>query len=210
MAQVETLAIIIPLLFVLLVQLIGTVRQCPIKTHVPNKNLLKTIDYGRMPFRGLAVSVAEILPTLGRWTTGMGRFGLLHMLTSYYVGVVVAVLYYLSWSEGNFLIVPSLAMGVFWILLPLFTVEEYDEIVNEDIKPRSIDYHTMMAIGAILLIYAIVSASRTVATYENVVLLVGFMIMNWYHYYLSGLYEEMLAREVDYVRNGGIYESKME
>ncbi len=101
-------------------------------------------------------------------------------------------------------------MGVFWILLPLFTVEEYDEIVNEDIKPRSIDYHTMMAIGAILLIYAIVSASRTVATYENVVLLVGFMIMNWYHYYLSGLYEEMLAREVDYVRNGGIYESKME
>jgi hypothetical protein len=196
-------SIIIPVLFLVLVELVSITKDAPVKSANMYTTTGESIDYGNMPYSTFAKSIAKYLPTFGRWTLGLGRFGLLHTTTSAYISIVIAFLIINAKSTNyTFLWGAVFLFSIFWILLPVFEVKEYDEMVERDIRPYSADYHAASAIFGVVLLLILITAVNSRSIPGDLAFGIGLLIFAKYHLYMTGLFGEMVIREV-VAMNGG-------
>jgi hypothetical protein len=144
--SVQTLAIAIPLSFLVLFHIIRIARNAPVGTQLENNEYsppgeMDTVEYGEIPRKRYAFAVADLLPTLGRWGTGMSMFGIFHFMTSTYLLVNFVILFYIFKAGVIEAGIGALGVAIVWLLLPLFEVEEYSQLMEQGKRPRSIDFH---------------------------------------------------------------------
>lgn len=199
----SALSIVIPVLFLILIELVAIGRDTPVKSRNMYTSASETIDYGDMPFFSFAKSVSDFLPTFGRWTVGMGRFGLLHLTTSAYIAVVITYLTITVFETGYTWIWVAIAgFGLFWTHLPVFEVREYDEMAERNIRPRSADFHVIMSILAVLLILFLIRILRIGWIPTEIGTAVAILLFVRYRLYMTGLFGELVVREVVALRGG--------
>lgn len=209
MVQIGALSIIVPILFVILFQLIGVAREAEMRGYAILPDEIQTLDYSDVPHRTAVITVSELLPTLGRWTTGMGRGAIFHLFISAYISFSLAGLIYLSLVSNLLFVVPAVGMFVIWLWLPLLEIDKYDEISSE-IKPRSVDYHvSMVFLGTVILISSIV-AFMEIQEHQTIIFGISAIVFNKFHLHMTGLFAEMVAREIDFIEGAGEYQTTLE
>lgn len=211
MVSTATLAIVIPILFVILFQLIRVAQGTTVLTdlegreyHPPGEK--PTIDYEPFPRYRLAHWMADLLPTLGRWGTGIGVFGLLHFTITSYLLVVSVSLAYIGATDNPVAYLGTAGLVVVWFILPFFEVEEYDKLSQRGLRPKSIDYHVTAVFFELLMVSGTVALADTVSNFASgagswVIILGGYAVLHHHNLVYNPTFVAMLSQEISAIEN---------
>lgn len=146
MVSNNALAIGVPLLFLITFQLTSIARETPVDTDLESKEHhpigeSNTVPYDDYTEQSMAFKMADLLPTLGRWSQGMGVFGIFHQLLTTYLFVVVTLLTYIGLTDNPLALIGAAGLAIVWLLLPFFEVKDYHKLTDKNLRPKSVDFH---------------------------------------------------------------------
>lgn len=158
MASAQTASILIPLLFVILFQVLTIIRDMDKRIRIFSEEELEYLSYNGIKFGySMAFVGKTFIPSINGLLK-IGRFGLFHTLLEFYMLATFVTIFELE-LEQDLLIAIMNAHAVLWMLLPLFEVPEYSEIIGEGIFPLSISFHIVVVLILILAIRALMEFS---------------------------------------------------
>lgn len=161
------LTILVPLLFLILFQMAKIARETSVDTELESKEHHQigesdTVSYSEFTEQSNAFQMADILPTLGRWSQGMGVFGILHFLITSYLFVTVTALTYVAFTDNILAIIGAVGLAIVWLILPFLVVPSYDELTDRNIRPKSIDFHVTAVFFELLLVFGVAYVSALI------------------------------------------------
>jgi len=211
MVSTATLAIVIPILFVILIQLIRVAQGTTVLTDLENREYhppgeRPTIDYEPFPRHRLAHWMADLLPTLGRWGTGIGVFGLLHLTITSYLLVASVSLGYIGATDNPVARIGTAGLVIVWFILPFFEVKDYDKLSQRGLRPKSIDYHVTAVFFELLMILIIVTLADAVSNFVSgvgswVIILGGYVVLHYHNLVYNPTFIALLSQEINTIEN---------
>lgn len=221
MVQIENLWILTSILFLVLVELVAIARDAPVKTEprIPLSALVDIDDSDRTDMNSETqnLSIGRLLvPSYDSveakeraiWLSGLyreishrfvkiGRFGFLHGLISTLLYASIALLlFFIDKPNRSSISAAILALILFWLILPVLEVANYDNIVRSHIRPISIDFHFMTVFLLVVILLAL-HALRIIVDAPFIVLqMIGVWVILFYYYQGIPIYVGMVVEEI--------------
>jgi hypothetical protein len=216
MVSDSSLAILIPLLFVILIQMINVARKTAVPVdytdqdyHPPGE--MPSVGYDEFPRQKFAHIISDTLPTLGRWGTSMGVFGILHIIITSFILSQIVLLGIVGFTDNRLALFGVLGLVIIWLVLPFLEVEEYQELTAKNIRPKSIDFNfysvLLMVIPIIITLSGMDVLSSnfpvTIAGYsisKNIIFLLGgYSILHFHNLIYNPTFLIMLSQEMQHL-----------